>query len=406
MKIAYITMQFPVPSETFASLDVNALLNLNNKIYVYCLRPQHKQFEQLISQRHKSCNDLNIKHLDFLNFLIAITFMICNPFKLFAMIKWIFKVNSNLKDIVKSIVLLPSIFYIYKSLEKSKPDIVHLFWGHYPSMLLYLLQKYIKDVPFTMFLGAHDLETRYQGSVEMSRYAKKVFTHSYDNVESLVSMGIEKDKIEVLHRGTIVNNEILNKVKEKKLHSDEITFLTASRLIKEKGIDEVIDIFANFVEKHSSSKLLIAGDGLYNETLQKHAEQYILKENIVFLGHISQEELFTYMKKIDFFILMSRYKAERLPNVLKEAMLRKCICITTYTTGIEELVKNKENGYIFETKEQVWEFLNSINFQHNSLEEIAKNGQETIIESFNVNKTMQKYLEIWKNITKEHSSAK
>ncbi|HJE03302.1 MAG TPA: glycosyltransferase [Aliarcobacter thereius] len=406
MKISYITMQFPVPSETFASLDVNALLDLGNKIDVYSLRPQHKEYNQLMNQRHKNCDNLNIKHLDFLNFVMALIFMICNPFKLFTTIKWIFKANSNPKDIIKSIVLLPSIFYIYSSLERSKPDMVHLFWGHYPSMLLYLLQKYMPDVPFTMFLGAHDLETRYQGSVVMSHHANKVFTHSYDNVEALISIGIKKDKIEVLHRGTLVNDKILNKVKEKKFRIDEITFLTASRLIKEKGIDEVIDIFASFVKKYPKSKLFIAGDGPYKDTLQKQAQKCSLKESIVFLGHVSQDELFNYMNRVDFFILMSRYKAERLPNVLKEAMLRKCICITTYTTGIEELVKNEQNGFIFETKEQVWHFLNSIDYQNNSLEEIARNGQETIVESFNVYKTMQSYLEIWENIIEGKNNAK
>ncbi|QKF81108.1 glycosyltransferase family 4 protein [Halarcobacter ebronensis] len=406
MKISYISMQFPVPSETFASLDVNALLKLGNKIDVYCLRPKHKQFNQLMNQRHKDCDDLTIKHLDFLNFVMAIIFMISNPLKLFSIIEWIIKVNCNLKDIIKSIVLLPSIFFIYRLLKKNKPDIVHLFWGHYPSMLLYLLEKYMPDVPFTMFLGAHDLETKYQGSVEMSHYAKKVFTHSYDNVEALITMGVEKEKIEVLHRGTVVSDEIIDNVNEKKLESGNITFLIASRLIKEKGIDEVIDVFADFVKKYSSSKLFIAGAGPYKENLQKRIEQYSLKKNIIFLGHISQNELFNYMNKTNFFILMSRYKAERLPNVLKEAMLRKCICITTYTIGIEELIKNKENGFIFENKEQVCNFLNNIDFDHNSLENITKKGQKNIIEKFDVNKIMQKYFNTWENIIKDKNNAK
>ncbi|RYA23176.1 hypothetical protein CRU96_09355 [Malaciobacter halophilus] len=406
MKISYITMQFPVPSETFASLDVNALLKLGNKIDIYCLRPKHKQFNQLMNQRHKACDDLSIKHLDFLNFVMAMIFIISHPLKLFSILKWIFKVNSNLKNIIKSIVLLPSIFYIYRLLEKYKPDIVHLFWGHYPSMLLYLLQKYMPDVPFTMFLGAHDLETKYQGSVEMSYYAKKVFTHSYDNVEALINMEIEEDKIEVLHRGTVVSKKILNKVKEKRFEHENITFVTASRLIKEKGIDEVIDIFANFVKKYPKAKLFIAGDGPYKETLQKQSEQYALKESVIFSGHISQEELFSYMERADFFILMSRYKAERLPNVLKEAMLRKCICVTTYTTGIEELVENNNNGFIFETKEEAITFLNGTDIDDNFLNDIAKNGQKTIVEKFNVDKTMQKYLAIWQEIIKEQNYAK
>ena len=395
MKVSYITMQFPVPSETFASNDVNALLKLGNKIDIYCLRPRHKQFCQLMSQRHKDYDNLNVKHLNFLNFMMAMIYMATSPLKTLSILNWIFKVNNNLRDIFKSIVLFPSIFYIYRLLEKDKPDIVHLFWGHYPSNLLYLIQKYMPEISFTMFLGAHDLETRYQGSIEMSQYAKKVFTHSYANIETLINLGIEKDKIEVLHRGTVVNSEMLDKIKNKRLKSENITFLTASRLIKEKGVAEVIDIFANFVKKYPKAKLFIAGDGPYKETLGKQVEQYTLQKSVIFLGHISQEELFVYMNKTDFFILMSRYKAERLPNVLKEAMLRKCICVTTYTVGIEELIENNSNGFIFEAKEDVMAFLHSINFDDNFLSKIANNGQKIIIEKFNVDKTMKKYLAIW-----------
>ena len=38
MKISYITMQFPVPSETFASNDVKTLKSLGIDIDVYTLK--------------------------------------------------------------------------------------------------------------------------------------------------------------------------------------------------------------------------------------------------------------------------------------------------------------------------------------------------------------------------------
>lgn len=404
MKIAYVTMQFPVPSETFASLDVNALCNTNKIINVFCLRPRHKEFNKLINERHKNNKNLNIYHLDFFNFITSLIYIISNPFKIIKILNWILKVNRRPNHILKSILLLPSIFYIYKLLDKNKPDVVHLFWGHYPSMLLFLLKEFMPNMPFTMFLGAHDLETKYQGSFEIAKYAKKVFTHSYKNVELLVSMGIKKNKIRVVHRGTLVNSSTISELQEKIFFKEEITFLTATRLIKQKGVDEVFDIFVKFIEKHPNSKLNIAGDGPHKEILQKKINKSIYKDNVFFLGHLSQDELFSHMCNTDFFILMSRYKNERLPNVIKEAMLRKCICITTYTIGIEELIKNKKNGYIFYTKQQVLQFLLNINFKDTSFKNIVRNGQRTIVEDFNVNKAMEKYTEEWVNISKGDNS--
>jgi len=51
MKIAYVTMQFPVPSETFASLDVNTLIKMGNEVTVFALRTPHKNHHKLIKQR-------------------------------------------------------------------------------------------------------------------------------------------------------------------------------------------------------------------------------------------------------------------------------------------------------------------------------------------------------------------
>ena len=43
---------------------------------------------------------------------------------------------------------------------------------------------------------------------------------------------------------------------------------------------------------------------------------------------------------------MSRSPSERLPNVLKEAMLRRCLCLSTRTAGIEELIEDGVSGIL------------------------------------------------------------
>ena len=58
MKISYITMQFPVPSETFASNDVKTLKSLGIDIDVYTLKNKDKNYNKYCSylwfKRHNS----------------------------------------------------------------------------------------------------------------------------------------------------------------------------------------------------------------------------------------------------------------------------------------------------------------------------------------------------------------
>src|SRR4051812_17481142 len=51
MRIAYILMQFPAPSETFASLDVRTLKEFGHHVEVFTLRAPHPEFQKLMLER-------------------------------------------------------------------------------------------------------------------------------------------------------------------------------------------------------------------------------------------------------------------------------------------------------------------------------------------------------------------
>jgi len=139
--------------------------------------------------------------------------------------------------------------------------------------------------------------------------------------------------------------------------------------------------------KYFNSKLYIAGDGEELENLIKLVDKLLINDKVEFLGHIPQNELFEYMKNVHFFLLMSRYHAERLPNVIKEAMLRKCICITTPTIGIN----HNNDGYIFDDNESAYNILINLQKSQDRIEKLSNNTQQKIINNFNVKKTMLRY---------------
>lgn len=52
MKISYITINFPLPSETFASNDVKVLRDIEVDISVYSLKNRDKNYNNLIKSRN------------------------------------------------------------------------------------------------------------------------------------------------------------------------------------------------------------------------------------------------------------------------------------------------------------------------------------------------------------------
>ena len=54
------------------------------------------------------------------------------------------------------------------------------------------------------------------------------------------------------------------------------------------------------------------------------------------------------MAESDIFLFLSSKAGERLPNVVKEAMLSGCICIVSNTPGIDELIEDGKTGFIID----------------------------------------------------------
>lgn len=388
MKISYVTMQFPAPSETFASNDIKSLKILNEDVDIYSLKNKHENSTKLIKERE--LQNLNIYHITKQNFFLGIWEIFKNIILFFDLLFWIFKSDyKKPKFIMKILAFVPSAFFILKQLEKRKPNILHLFWGHYPSVVAYLVHKRLKQTKISIFLGAYDLEYSLGVSKYICNIADYIFTHTKINIAALEKMGINKKRINVVYRGTVVVDENIIKLKTK--HS----FCSGGRLLKAKKFDKVIDVFYNYQKSFPDATLTIFGDGPEKLTLIEQVKMLGLKDKVQFVGFVRQEDVLKIVSFSEFFLFFSTKKGERLPNVLKEAMLNECVVISTYTPGLEELIQNTENGFILE-KIDVDEIFKLIsNLTEDKKNKIRINAKKYIIDHFNVANCMKQYLNIW-----------
>jgi glycosyltransferase involved in cell wall biosynthesis len=110
------------------------------------------------------------------------------------------------------------------------------------------------------------------------------------------------------------------------------------RLIREKGILQLIEAVNKIAEKHEIC-LLIAGDGrLYEEILQKKSEC------IRVLGRQSFERVIYLLSQSDMFCLPS--DSEGFPTSVLEAILCRCFVITTSAGGAKEIIISSKYGSI------------------------------------------------------------
>lgn len=142
----------------------------------------------------------------------------------------------------------------------------------------------------------------------------------------------------------------------KKINNKKVNFMYAGRLLKQKGVSNILSAFTDLEKKHDNIRLLIAGDGPeYDEYKSTYKSC-----NIEFLGKLDYQELLKYYAKTDVFLYPPLWP-EGLPTAILEAGLMKCAVIGTNQGGIKEIIKNGENGIIVkETKKDLQTAMESL----------------------------------------------
>lgn len=135
---------------------------------------------------------------------------------------------------------------------------------------------------------------------------------------------------------------------------EDVIITYASRVIKEKGILNLIDAFKIVKQNYKNIKLIIAGDGpLLQEIMKNNSDD----PDIVFTGKLEHNEVMALYNTTDIFVHPSMYP-EGLPTSILEAGLMKCFIIATDRGGTIEVVDDKENGLI--VKENVSDLVEKI----------------------------------------------
>ncbi len=186
--------------------------------------------------------------------------------------------------------------------------------------------------------------------------------------------------------------------KYKKFNKKNIKFLYAGRLIKDKGVIELIKTFKKIVKTNNNVKLTIAGK-IDTENPSK-IENEIIKNNnsnqIEFVGNI------TNLKELiidsDFCILLS-YR-EGLSNFLIESASVGRPLISTNVAGCKEIVDNN-NGFLCEKKNirNSIDIINkSIQISDNKYQQMSLSSRKKALEIFDNKIVLNKYLKIINNI--------
>lgn len=358
MKIAIIVSEFPKISETFILNQITGLIDLGNEVDIFVFKESDEK------KIHPDVIKYNL--FSKITFLNRITLPKGKIERIAKAIKIIIRYFLFYpKEIIRCLdygkhsskyYALNNLFKL-KAFLRNKYDVIHCHYG--PNGVKYLFLKEILSdrVKYVTTFHAYDI-TRFLNKSKNGFY-EELFQKgdlflpvSKLWEKKLEVLGCPREKLVVHKMG--IDIEKIN-IKNKSIENDEIEIITVARLVEKKGLEYSISAVARLIKKYPRIRYNIVGDGYLRENLERLILDLDLNEKIKILGWLDEDEVFKLMHDSDIFILTSVTSQdgdqEGIPVSLMEAMAVGLPVISTYHSGIPELVTDGKSGFLVPEKD-------------------------------------------------------
>ncbi len=308
------------------------------------------------------------------------------------------------------------VWRLYKLFKKEKPQIVHT---HTPKAgTLGMMAACFCGVPVRLhtvaglpLLEAKGFKRFVLNTVEKITYAcaTKVYPNSMVLKDIIFQNNFcRPSKLTVIGNGSSngidtnhfsrqqISEDVIKEIKkENRLNEADFVFIYVGRLVKDKGISELVVAFKKIHQKHSHAKLVLVGNPEPELNPLLPETEQVIKETsaIIIIGF--QEDVRPFLAVSNALVFPS-YR-EGFPNVPMQAGAMGLPSIVTNINGCNEIIKNGKNGIIIPPKNttELEKAMLSMLEYPDLTQRLAANARESIVSRFN-------QLWLWEQIKAEY----
>jgi len=213
-------------------------------------------------------------------------------------------------------------------------------------------------------------------------------------LRDFVNQNIIKKNIDVIGNGSVngvdsqyfknsfSGNQILALRRGYSFEKENFIIIYVGRVVKDKGVDELIEAFQRIEKIYDDVKLFILGD--YQSELDPvKAETFEYIENSQNVIHVShKKDIRPYLAMSDVLILPS-YR-EGLPNILIEAGSFGMTIVATNINGCNEVITHEKNGILIEPKSSlsIYRSIKDLYCDRKKIVRLSDSIRESIIKRY------------------------
>lgn len=178
--------------------------------------------------------------------------------------------------------------------------------------------------------------------------------------------------------------------------------LYVGRIDPEKSLDILVNSFKKLLKEAPKAHLVMVGDGTAREKLEKMIKRKKLGSQTHFIGRVVGEDLSQIYRTGTVFVITSKTETQSI--VLMEAMASGLPAIAVNAGAVTELVKDGENGFIFEPNDTagIASGINTIISNKELREKMSKNALK-MIAKHDINYTLSRFEKIYNNVLRGRS---
>lgn len=391
LRVAVFANQFPAPSETFVLNQVVGLIGQGHDVTVYSASPQPEQ------DLHEAMLRYGLRD--------SVRYGLATPTSLpgrarGALRHLVDADNAERGYLTASIpprargrraTSLRLLYETASTLPAAEYDVLHCHFGLMG--LRALRQRSLGTISGRLVTTFHGLE--------LSRYGHMLSGPEYQRLfaegdlflpisdlwrRRLVAAGCPSERTHVHHMGV----SLPGRIRRQPVSPRPRSLLSVGRLTEKKGFRYAIEAVAGLVEDHPDLRYAIVGDGEDRDLLQRLIDELAVGEHIQLLGWRNSSQVSKLMQEADLLLAPSVTSEtgdmEGIPVVLMEAMAIGLPVLSTYHSGIPELVEDGVNGYLVTERSSLYlvQRLKAIFDDSSRLAQVTEAARKTVERQFNI----------------------
>lgn len=314
--------------------------------------------------------------------------------------------NKIIKKLMNKFEYSPYLNFICRSLRRKKYD--YIIIENRPQYVL-PIKKINKSKILLHMHNDHMIDNKKKNIKVADSCERIIVVSDYIKNQLIDNLGIDKNKVITLHNGidsVKFNKENFINTNEKLklnlgIESNDFILLFTGRLIREKGILEVISAVKK-LKNEINFKLIVVGSSWYGSNIKsdfmKELEEISrdIENKIIFTGYIDYSEVPQIYSLANIIILPSMWD-DPFPLVVLEAMSMGIPVITTISGGIPEMFTGKEGILLTRNNRLSDNISEEIKVLYNDREKctlLGNNARKRVVSNFTNEKYYNNFIEL------------